>query len=275
MRNPTQSLILTISILTCLLANFGRAQEVSSDDLPKDPDQRVVLRLSQTSLDSLSETGFAKAIIPVESRNRVNSFKLVSDENFLKQTIPMTVDVLKDSNNVLIINLTDDQVNQIRFQPVTFSIYERGFVNILLRNTTLTGSKSGAPDLSPASKELSERKFYFRKTATSGAFAVLDFPELRLRNGYGEHSIPLAVIAAVLVNGSNDVLVYLNNGNKISGQIDLNHFNLGTPWGTHRLPTSDLFSITRTRSQQFIGSMVEGTQAYLLYDSKRPQAIGY
>lgn len=265
MKTPVRTVILFVFAVMCCNSQSLARQEDSSGNDSKAANLRVVLRLTKETLKKLSESGFAKAAVTKNKNDQVVSLRLVPFQTFIEKqdAVKTTTKVNRD---VLEVEITDEILRRLSFQPLEIPVMKSGFSKVLL-----VYNRSDSTSQPPT--DLVNRFFIVRKEDGNGIYANVA-GDLGVKTNFGLYSIPFQQIEAVHFSQSGTDSVILKNGDKLTAEVDTTQISIRSEFGTHEFETSDLFSLTKSNQHRFLRNSMDGDNAvkFVYYNMNRRPA---
>lgn len=239
-------LMLQIAVCNAFKAN---AQDVEPEKFD------VVLTLDVEEKQRLRKSGYLKASLPRQYLNRVDSVVLKSANSFHDEPLKLPGDVDRRDKS-LMVKVDDSVLEHLEWQPVKMKVYESNFSSVLLEYQSKSTMIEHRP--STIDKDRDSPLIYLRiNSGKTLSGYVQNRDSLKLATEFGEIDFPFQSFVGVRFNVTNDdqevrAVILFENGDVVSGKIDVDAIVLKTIWGDKAFQIHELNSITKTRSVELI-----------------------
>ena len=243
MRNALQLYITTVAAtLSCLLFSttaFGQ------NDSPS-----FVLKLNDNLIKSFKDYGSLRSQLPAQAQGRIDNVELRFEGTEGQEPVemPLQVEVKGDSAQVYV---GDQVLETLLKQPIRIPLRGQAFTTIFLRY------QANAPGEAPGGVVLGDgpNRFVLEITDDSSiAGSVVDMTEITLMTNFGEVNFTLDQIAGVRFksDGSDAAVVFLNNGDAVTGTPTLGVVNIQTFWGLAEVNASNVRTMSASPSAKYV-----------------------
>lgn len=244
MRNAFQLYITTIAAtLGCLLFSttaFGQNESPS-----------FVLKLNDNLIKSFKDYGSLRSQLPAQAQGRIDNVELRFEGTEGQEPVemPLKVEVQGDSAQVYV---GDSVLESLLKQPIRIPLRGQAFNTIFLRYQANAAAEApgGGVVLGDG-----PNRFVLEITDDSSiAGSVVDMTEITLMTNFGEVQLTLDQIAGVRFksDGSDAAVVFLNNGDAVTGTPTLGVVNIQTFWGLAEVNASNVRTMSASPSAKYV-----------------------
>ncbi len=237
------------TIAAILVGLFFSTAAFAQNDSPS-----FVLKLNENLVKSFKDFGSLRSQLPAQAQGRIDTVELRFDGTEGQEPVEMTlnVEVKGDSAQVFV---TDAMLDTLRRQPIRIPLQGNSFSTIFLRYQA-GGDRSGGGD-EDGGIVLGDgpNRFVLEITDDSSiAGSVVDMTEITLMTNFGEVQLTLDQIAGVRFksDGEDSAVVFLNNGDAVTGTPTLGVVNVQTFWGLAEVNATNVRSMSASPSAKYV-----------------------
>jgi hypothetical protein len=235
------------SLVAALLLSFL----MSSGTNAQDESARFILKLNDNLISSFKDYGSLRSALPADVRDRIDTIELRYQGTEDKTPINMNLNVQINGQNAEIV-VDDSLLNTVRNQPVRVPLNGKTFNVVFLRYNKAGGGGAGAEEVVMGD---GPNRFVLKITDESTiAGSVVDMTAIELMTNFGKVELTLDQVAGVRFksDGEDAAVVFLNNGDAITGTPTLGVVNVQTFWGLAEVNASNLRSMSASPSAQYV-----------------------
>ena len=219
----------------------------------------LAIRLSENEIDGLRKDGMLKAKVPSNMVNRVAAVKFRSSQTMLPEARQLKTNVEKVGENLLV-DIDESVIDRLELQPIEIPVQPSGFTNLVIRykpNVELIPTPEDAQTEAETDSGFIVIRFKNKKSTIA---QVRSFQELKIDSDLGKISLPVEKLLGVKFQSEteNGVFVILENGDSISGKVDLASITLKTRWGDQAVKLKDLDYITNAVNVRMVPDQRKG-----------------
>ena len=242
MRNAFQlHTILAATLVGLLFSNAVYGQNESPS---------FVLKLNDNLIKSFKDYGSLRSQLPAQAQGRIDNIELRYEgtEGQEPTEMALSVEVKGESAQVYV---GDSVLETLRRQPIRIPLQGKAFNTIFLRYRNGDAAEEGGGIVMGDGPN----RFVLEITDDSSiAGSVVDMTEITLMTNFGEVQLTLDQIAGVRFNadGEDGAVVFLNNGDAISGTPTLGVVNVQTFWGLAEVNATNVRSMSASPSAKYV-----------------------
>ena len=223
---------------------------LTSNSFAQDEPARFILKLNDNLISSFKEYGSLRSALPADVRDRIDTIELRFAGTEDKAPITMNLNVQLNGQNAEIA-VNDNLLDTVKTQPVRVPLNGKTF-NVVFLRYNRTADVGEGKDVVMGD---GPNRFVLKITDDSTiAGSVVDMTAIELMTNFGKIELTLDQIAGVRFksNGDNEAVVFLNNGDAITGTPTLGVVNVQTFWGLAEVNASNLRSMSTSPSAQYV-----------------------
>ncbi len=226
--------------LSVLLTSFSYAQ---------DEPARFILKLNDSLISSFKEYGSLRSALPADVRDRIDTIELrfAGTEGQAPVTMNLNVEI-KDGNAEIIVD--DNLLETVKSQPVRVPLNGKTFNVVFLRYDKEAGNSNDEVIMGDG-----PNRFVLDITDNSTiAGSIVDLTSIELMTSFGKVELTLDQVAGVRFrsDGQDAAVVFLNNGDAITGTPTLGVINVQTFWGLAEVNASNIRSMSVSPSARYV-----------------------
>lgn len=229
----------------CLALLIGAT--FTSSSLAQNEPARFILKLNENLISSFKEFGSLRSALPLNVRERIDTVELRFSGTEDNAALTMNLDVeIKGENAEITVN--DSLLETIRQQPVRIPLNGKTFGVVFLRYDQGESSQDNSEEVDMGD---GPNRFVMKIIDDSTlAGSVVDMTAIELVTNFGKVELTLDQIAGVRfrADGNENAVVFLNNGDAITGTPTLGVINVQTFWGLAEINASNLESMSASPS---------------------------
>ena len=227
-------------LLTILLASNGFAQ---------DEPARFILKLNDSLISSFKDFGSLRSELPPDVRDRIETVELRFAGTEGEDPVTMNLEVkLQDGNAE--ISVDDSLLETLRKQPVRIPLEGKTFNLVFLRYDN--EAKNSDDEILMGD---GPNRFVLDIIDDSSiAGSVMGLTSIEMATSFGKIELKLDQIAGVRFksDGNGAAVVFLNNGDSITGTPNLSVVNVQTFWGLAEVNIESIRSMAVSPSARFV-----------------------
>ncbi len=233
--------------ITLIFSSLGFAQSGAN----------FILRLNDDLITNFRNVGKLKSDLPTTVGNRIETIELRYQGASSETPTTMNLDVDVEGDNAEI-QLTDRVLDSIKSQPVRIPLNGKSFrtVYLVYNNPSVLDSNSdsgGSGD--GVIMGDGPNRFVLGITDDSKiAGSVVDMTDITLVTNFGDVKVTLDQIAGIRFNtdGEGQAVIFLNNGDAITGTPTLGVVNVETFWGLAEINADNVRSMSASPSATYV-----------------------
>lgn len=222
---------------------------LTSNGFAQNEPARFILKLNDNLISSFKDYGSLRSSLPADVRDRIDTVELRFAGTEGQNPITMNLNVeIKDGNAEIVVD--DNLLETIRNQPVRVPLEGKTFNVVFLRYEKAEGNSGGEVIMGDG-----PNRFVLNITDNSTiAGSVVDMTAIELMTSFGKVELTLDQIAGVRFksDGQNEAVVFLNNGDAITGTPTLGVVNVQTFWGLAEINANNIRSMSVSPTARYI-----------------------
>lgn len=214
-----------------------------------------VLKLNDNLIKSFKDYGSLRSQLPAQARGQIDNVELRFEGTEGQEPVEMALNVEVKGGSAQVY-VGDSILETLRQKPVRIPLQGKTFNTIFLRFSNGGGAER------PAGIVMGDgpNRFVLEITDESSiAGSVVDMTEITLMTNFGEVQLTLDQVAGVRFNadGEDEAIVFLNNGDEVSGTPTLGVVNIQTFWGLAEVNATNVRSMSASPSAKYVRENTE------------------
>ena len=200
----------------------------------------AVLTLDDKSMRTLLQQGKAEISIPQQLIGSVEAVVLrrpvVFKDNEAKEFAEARLEGQR-----LVIDVDQEILSRISYQPVQLNIYETGFSSVVL-NYVPQKKATSVKKLGDAERDSPVLTLKL-KSGNAVTGKIKDLQELNLDSAIGNILVELSQVSKIEFQNNDTLKIEMDNGDLITGKIAETEFVLINRWDTETIPLKDVAAV--------------------------------
>lgn len=222
---------------------------ISSNCFAQNESARFILKLDDSLIASFKDFGSLRSTLPAEVRGRIDTIEIRFAGTEGNAPITMNLDIAINDQDAEI-KVDEELLNTIRNQPVRIPLNGKTFNVVFLRY-----EKENTPNSDEVVMGDGPNRFVLKITDESTiAGSVVDMTSIKLVTNFGEVELTLDQVAGIRFrsDGNDEAVVFLNNGDAITGTPTLGVVNVRTFWGLAEVNASNIRSMSVSPTATYV-----------------------
>ncbi len=198
----------------------------------------AVVTLDDNKLDALLRDGRVEVNIPVQLANSIDSVIIKRPIHF-KEKNAVEFAVAEFAGRRLSVQVDDEVIQRIDYQPVELKVYEDGISSVVLRYVGISPKRKRLQDIGDPETD-SPILTVKLKSGKGLAGRIRGMQSLEIESVLGQINVSFAKTEKILVGKKGELNIEMTNGDLISGTIKGGKIEMLNRWETE---TIDLASV--------------------------------
>ncbi len=219
----------------------------------------AVVTLDDAKLDSLLRKGRIEVNIPFQLANSIDSVILKRPIHF-KEKRAVEFAEAELAGRRLKIQLDDEVIQRIDYQPVELRVYENGISSVVLRYVGISPEQKSLKDI--GNPETDSPILMARLKSGKGlAGRIRGMQSLKINSVLGQIDVSFAKTKKILVGDKGELNIQMANGDLISGTIEGGKIEMLNRWETETIDLASVAALIIDRpKKKRVGRAAQATQ---------------